>query len=109
LAPQELIHQEQLIQEREAEIREIESGIHELHEIFQDINTLVLQQGEQLDNIEANVGNVAADTAGAAEELTTAADYQRKAGKRAACLMIILGVVVCVVLVAVSGTSFHDA
>lgn len=48
LAPAELVHQEQLIQEREAEIRDIESGIHELHEIFRDINTLVLQQGDQL-------------------------------------------------------------
>jgi t-SNARE complex subunit (syntaxin) len=48
LAPAELAYQEQVIQEREAEIRDIESGIHELHEIFRDINTLVLQQGDQL-------------------------------------------------------------
>jgi DNA-directed RNA polymerase subunit K/omega len=48
LAPAEMLHQEQLIQERESEIRDIESGIHELHEIFRDINTLVLQQGDQL-------------------------------------------------------------
>lgn len=34
-----------MIQEREAEIREIETGIHELHEIFRDLGTLVQEQG----------------------------------------------------------------
>lgn len=44
----ELAHQEGLIQEREAEIREIETGIHELHEIFRDLGTLVTEQGGML-------------------------------------------------------------
>jgi t-SNARE complex subunit (syntaxin) len=34
-----------MIQEREAEIREIETGIHELSEIFRDLGTLVHEQG----------------------------------------------------------------
>ncbi|KZP26301.1 t-SNARE [Athelia psychrophila] len=101
LSPQELAHQESLIQEREGEIREIESGIHELSEIFRDLGTLVNQQGDMLDNIESNISNVAVDTSGAAEELTTAADYQRKAGRRAACLMVVLVIVVAIVLLAI--------
>ncbi|KAF8644395.1 hypothetical protein AX16_008456 [Volvariella volvacea WC 439] len=48
LSPHELAYQESLIQEREAEIREIETGIHELAEIFQDLGTLVTQQGSML-------------------------------------------------------------
>lgn len=48
LSPQELAHQESLIQEREGEIREIETGIHELSEIFRDLGTLVNTQGEML-------------------------------------------------------------
>jgi hypothetical protein len=48
LSPHELAHQESLIQERELEIREIESGIHELAEIFHDLGTLVDQQGGML-------------------------------------------------------------
>lgn len=48
LSPQELAYQESLIQEREAEIREIETGIHELHEIFRDLGTLVQEQGGML-------------------------------------------------------------
>ncbi|KAF8158501.1 t-SNARE [Crassisporium funariophilum] len=102
LSPHELAYQESLIQEREAEIREIETGIHELHEIFQDLGTLVNQQGSMIDNIELNISSVAVDTGDASRELTTAADYQRKAGRRAACLMLVLAVVVGIVLVAVS-------
>ena len=48
LSPQELQHQESLIAEREAEIRDIETGIHELHEIFRDLGTLVQEQGGML-------------------------------------------------------------
>ncbi|EKM49746.1 uncharacterized protein PHACADRAFT_265399 [Phanerochaete carnosa HHB-10118-sp] len=101
LSPQELAHQESLIQERETEIREIETGIHELHEIFRDLGTLVQEQGNMLDNIESNISSIAVDTAGAAEELTTAHEYQRKAGRRAICLMFVLIVVVAVVLLAI--------
>jgi hypothetical protein len=45
VSPQELEFQETLIAEREAEIREIESGIHELNDIFRDLGTIVEQQG----------------------------------------------------------------
>lgn len=48
LSPHELAYQESLIQEREAEIREIETGIHELSEIFRDLGTLVTQQGSMI-------------------------------------------------------------
>ncbi|KAJ6541598.1 t-SNARE [Mycena capillaripes] len=101
LSPHELAYQESLIQEREQEIREIESGIHELAEIFQDLGTLVHQQGGMLDNIESNISSVAADTASGADELHTAAEYQRRAGRRAACLMIVLVIVTAVVLLAI--------
>jgi len=101
LSPHELAYQESLIQEREAEIREIETGIHELSEIFRDLGTLVNEQGGMLDNIESNISSVAVDTAGAAEELSTAHDYQRRAGRRAACLLIVIVVVICIVLLAI--------
>jgi hypothetical protein len=41
LSPHELAYQESLVQEHEAEIREVETGIHELSEIFRDLGTLV--------------------------------------------------------------------
>ncbi|KAH0586455.1 hypothetical protein H2248_007687 [Termitomyces sp. 'cryptogamus'] len=101
LSPHELAYQESLIQEREAEIRDIESGMHELAEIFRDLGTLVGEQGQMIDDIGNNIFSVANDTGEAAQELTTAHEYQRKAGRRAACLMLVLAVVVGVVLLAV--------
>ncbi|KAJ7223891.1 t-SNARE [Mycena haematopus] len=101
LSPHELAYQESLIQEREQEIREIENGIHELSEIFRDLGTLVHQQGDMLDNIESNISSVAVDVQGGADELRTASDYQRKAGRRAACLMIVLVIVTAIVLLAI--------
>jgi hypothetical protein len=53
------------------------------------------------DNIETNVYSIAVDTAGAAEELFTESEYQRKAGCCAACLGPILIVVVAVALLVV--------
>lgn len=47
------------------------------------------------------------DTAGAAEELSTASEYQRKAGRRTACLGFVIIVVITVVLIAVGHRSLH--
>ena len=60
-----------------------------------------MSHAQHSDNIESNISSIAVDTAGAAEELSTAHEYQRKAGRRALCLMLILVVVVAVVLLAV--------
>ncbi|CAO1627534.1 unnamed protein product [Jaminaea pallidilutea] len=97
----ELEFQETLIAEREVEIREIESGIHELNEIFRDLGAIVQEQGGMIDNIEYNIGEIATNTEGADRELVTAQEYQRKAGKRAACLLLIVGFVISVVLLAI--------
>ena len=53
------------------------------------------------DNIESNISSVEVHVREADRELNTAADYQRKAGKRGACLMMIIVIVVTIVLVAV--------
>jgi t-SNARE complex subunit (syntaxin) len=98
----EIEFQETLIAERESEIREIENGIQELNEIFRDLGHIVQEQGGMIDNIEYNVQTIATNTGAADRELVSASDYQRRAGRRAACLMLIVGFVVAIVLLAVS-------
>lgn len=44
----ELEYNESMIVQREEEIREIESGITELNEIFRDLGTMVHEQGSML-------------------------------------------------------------
>ncbi|GJJ14175.1 hypothetical protein Clacol_008436 [Clathrus columnatus] len=100
LTPAELSFQESIIQEREEDIREIEAGIVELSEIFRDLGTIVQQQGGMIDNIETNITAVADNTREAANELDIAHEYQRRAGRRAACLMIVIAIVICIVLLA---------
>ena len=57
LSPHELAYQESLIQEREAEIRDIESGMHELAEIFRDLGTLVGEQGQMIGEFSRSLPN----------------------------------------------------
>ncbi|KAN0065312.1 SNAP receptor [Thecaphora frezii] len=97
----DLEFQESLIASREAEIREIESGVQELNEIFRDLGNIVQEQGGMIDNIEFNITNIAENTDGADRELVVAHEYQRKAGRRAACLLLIVGFVIAIVLLAI--------
>lgn len=54
------------------------------------------------DNIEQNVFHVTQDTRNASEQLVEAHASQRRAGRRAFCLLMILLVVLSIVFVAVS-------
>jgi len=102
LAPQEEVDfQENLIVEREAEIRQIEQSVGELNELFRDVATMVHAQGEQIDLIGENIEGVREDTRGADAELRTASRYQKSARQRACCLLLILAIVLLVVILAV--------
>ena len=54
--------QEDLIREREAEIRNINQGMHQVNEIYKDLAHLVGTQQENIDTIEDNMQQ-AVDTA----------------------------------------------
>lgn len=90
-----------MIAEREAEIREIESGVQELNEIFRDLGHIVQEQGDMIDNIEYNITSIASNTESADRELLSAHAYQRRAGRRMLCLTLIVGFVIAIVILAV--------
>ncbi|KAL8826640.1 MAG: hypothetical protein Q9191_003672, partial [Dirinaria sp. TL-2023a] len=79
----EVDFQESLIVEREAEIRNIETSVGELNELFRDVAHIVHEQGAQLDTISGNVQNVAVDTRHADVELRSASRYQKSARAKA--------------------------
>ncbi|KAI7827215.1 t-SNARE [Kickxella alabastrina] len=87
-----------IINEREAEITEIEQGIVELNEIFRDLGTIVTEQQSLLDNIETNVYNVHSDVQIASEELHSASEYQRRSNKTKCCIMLFVVVFFVVIL-----------
>ena len=97
----EVDYQENLIIEREGEIRQIEQSVSELNELFRDVAHIVREQGDQLDTIDVNVENTLTDTRGADVELRSASRYQKAARNKACCLLLILAIVLIIVVLAV--------
>lgn len=67
---------EQIMRERNAEIREVESAVVEVGQIFQDLATLVNEQGLAIDNIESNISDAAEATTEGVRHLESADEYQ---------------------------------
>jgi syntaxin 16 len=79
-----------VIAQREKEIEDIAQGIIELANIFQELQTMVIDQGSMLDRIDFNVESMATDVKEADKELTVATGYQRKTLKRKIMLLLII-------------------
>lgn len=97
----EVDYQENLIIEREGEIRQIEQSVGELNELFRDVAHIVREQGDMIDAIDVNVENTLTDTRGADIELRSASRYQKAARNKACCLLLIIGIVLLIVILAV--------
>lgn len=68
---------QQLADDRVKEFERIFSSIKSLHEMFQDMNTLVIEQGAVLDRIDYNMNLTHTRVQKATTELKKAADYQK--------------------------------
>ena len=66
------------IAEREKHMRHIESQMQDINEMFRDLNSLVTEQGDTLNTIEANMDNVTATVAKGVHEVATANAYHKK-------------------------------
>ena len=64
------------LQEREQSIRKIETDIVEVNQIFKDLATMVHEQGEVIDSIEANVETASIQVTEGAQQISKARDYQ---------------------------------
>ncbi|KAF2740643.1 t-SNARE [Polyplosphaeria fusca] len=102
LANQEEVDwQEQMIIERESEIRNIEQSVGELNELFRDVAVMVREQGDQIDIIEGHVETTYDASRGAHVELTKANRYQKSARSKACILLLILAIVLVIIILAV--------
>jgi syntaxin 16 len=79
---------EALIAQREHEIEKIAQGIIELANIFQELQTMVIDQGTMLDRIDYNVERMSRDVKEADKELKVASGYQQRSIKRKAMLLL---------------------
>ncbi|KAK5114793.1 hypothetical protein LTR85_010106 [Meristemomyces frigidus] len=78
------------IEQREREIEKIAQGVIEMSNIFQELNSMVIDQGSLLDRIDYNVERTAEHVKAAEKELTVATGYQKKSTKRKIILLLIL-------------------
>lgn len=83
----------ELIEERERAIRQLEADIVGVNEIFRDLATMVYEQGDMIDSIEANVDTAAVHVEDANVQLHKASHYQKAARKKMCCILVILVVV----------------
>lgn len=92
-----------VVADRDAEILEIQRGTHEINSIFQDLGVLVAEQGQQLDNVEDNIADLARNTENAGRQLVKAENHQKSRGKWTCIALLLL--LVITILVALSVIS----
>lgn len=81
------------IEQREREIEKIAQGVIDLSNLFQELQTMVIDQGTVLDRIDYNVERTAEHVKEADKELKVATGYQKRGVKRKAILLLILVIV----------------
>ena len=96
----EINYNENLIAEREEGMKDIETAILEVNEIFRDLGTLVNDQQSLLDNIEANIESTAVRTAEGTQQLSQA-NRSQKSARNCKCYFLLVVVIVCAVVVIV--------
>eukprot|EP00759_Apiculatamorpha_spiralis_P028665 PhF_6_TR31174/c0_g1_i1/m.45700/K08489/STX16; syntaxin 16 len=96
-----LMANEEQMKDRDVEIRQLYNSLVQLHEVFQDVNTLVMEQGTVLDQIDYNMTKSKENVVKATEELLTTQKNQN-AGRFKLCVlflvMLIFGFLVAILM-----------
>jgi len=86
------------VRQREQAIRQLESDILDVNQIFKELATMVHEQGEVIDSIEANIEHSHIQVEQGVREVSQAATYQTKVRKRKVQIFIALLVIVAVLI-----------
>ncbi|XP_022254137.1 syntaxin-7-like isoform X2 [Limulus polyphemus] len=87
----------ELLREREQAVKKLESDIQDVNQIFKDLASLVHEQGDIIDSIEANVESSAIQVEQGTQQLAKARQHQ-VAARRKACYLVIILVLVAVIV-----------
>jgi syntaxin 16 len=82
-----------MVEERDAEFQGILTSIKGLHEMFQDVNTLVIEQGTMLDRIDYNMTVTHERIVKGRKELVKAAKHQ-EAGTFKLCVLLLVVLII---------------
>uniref|UniRef100_A0A3Q3XI28 Syntaxin-12 n=1 Tax=Mola mola TaxID=94237 RepID=A0A3Q3XI28_MOLML len=95
----------ELIKEREIKVRQLESDIMDVNQIFKDLAVMIHDQGGMTDCIEANLDKAEVDVERGTEQLQGTAYYQQKSHRK----MCIFALVCSILLVILSITVLYRA
>ncbi|XP_011422089.3 syntaxin-7 isoform X2 [Magallana gigas] len=93
-----------MLHEREAAIKQLESDITDVNQIFKDLGMLVHEQGEMLDSIETTVESSQGHVESGQKQLLLASSYQSKARRKKCICVVILVVVLAVIAIILAAT-----
>jgi len=89
------------MRERETAIRNIESNIVDVNQIFKDLATMIHAQGEVIDSIESNVESGVIHIQEAATQLSSARDYQAAKRRKTCFLAVFLASILFLIILVV--------
>ncbi|KAM7540242.1 hypothetical protein Aperf_G00000024878 [Anoplocephala perfoliata] len=92
------------IEARHQDIIKLEQSIKELHDMFQDVSTLVESQQETIDKIEYNVDNAQDYVETAKKDVEKAVVYQKKSRKKKIIIGIVITVIILIVVISLVAT-----
>ncbi|XP_074309219.1 syntaxin-22-like [Silene latifolia] len=98
LLDNEISFNEAIIEEREQGIREIQSQIGEVNEVFKDLAVLVHEQGVTIDDISSNIEVSAAVTSQAKQQISKASKSEKSGSAACWWLLVVFAIVVIIVL-----------
>ena len=87
------------LEERQKDILALEKSVTEVNGLFKEMNLLVSQQGEKLDNIEANIDHTEVKVEDGVKQLGQAVKKQSAARRKKFCCFGIIGVVAIILVV----------
>jgi len=88
------------LHERQESIKRIHKTVLEVNEISRDINTLVVEQGAMIENIETHVNTSAAMTDRGLKEIEEA-QKQQKSGRTKMCWVLLIIIIVSIIILAI--------
>ncbi|KAL2464075.1 syntaxin [Forsythia ovata] len=89
------------IQERHDAVREMEKNLKELHQVFLDMAVLVESQGEELDDIESQVGRANSSVRGGTQQLQVARKHQKNTRKWTCFAIILLLIIILIIVLSI--------
>lgn len=94
----ESVLHDEIMEERNREVREIAESVRDINEIFSHIHELVGEQGEKLSHVEENLQDSERSTRNASEQLRLAREAQDRSRRNQVVLLLIVVVVVGIIV-----------